>query len=125
MQINDIEKIEKDTGLTLPECYVKAVTNYPVELLSTDAPDFGFLDDPEQIIEENLSVRESGYFGEKWPDRYIIIGHNGCGDYYVVNESSMDLSIGFADHESMECNLYAKNLSEFIEKYLSESQRQI
>ncbi|PSV32886.1 SMI1/KNR4 family protein [Photobacterium sp. GB-72] len=84
MTPDDVKRIEKETGLTFPKCYVDIVTNYPSELLDSDAPDFGLLDDPEEIISENLEVREHGYFGEKWPERYLIIGKNGCGDYYVI-----------------------------------------
>jgi len=122
MTLEDIKRIEKETGLRFPNPYIDVVTNYPVELLDTDAPDFGLLDDPDEIIEENNDVRENGYFGEKWPERYLIIGKNGCGDYYVTTPDSEDFSIGFSDHEEMACNLYANNLKEFIAKYLSDQE---
>ena len=120
MNKSDIDKIESETGLKLPTSYIEVVTNYPAELLNTDAKDFGLLDDPEVIIEENQSVRTNGYFGEKWPERYIIIGINGCGDYYVTTSECKDFEIGFADHEAMACNLYASSLNEFIEKYTND-----
>ena len=77
MTPKDIDKIEKETNLKFPQCYINVITNYPIELLNTDAPDFGLLDDPGEIIMENNDVRTNGYFGEKWPDRYLIIGKNG------------------------------------------------
>ena len=40
MTPKDIERIEKETGLTFPTCYVDVVTKYPAELLNSDAPDF-------------------------------------------------------------------------------------
>ena len=120
MNLDDINKIERETGLKFPKSYIDVVTNYPDDLLETDAPDFGLLDNPEDIIDENNSVRENDYFGEKWPERYLIIGKNGCGDYYVTTPESEGFSIGFSDHEKMECNLYAKSLNEFIEKFLNE-----
>jgi hypothetical protein len=120
MTLDDIKRIESATGLKLPQCYVEVVTNYPSELLDSDAQDYGLLDDPEVIIEENISVRKNGYFGEKWPERYLIIGQNGCGDYYVTTLNANEFSVGFSDHESMSCNLYANNLAEFIEKYLND-----
>jgi hypothetical protein len=122
MTPSDIERIEKETEFKFPQCYIDVVTNYPAELLKSDAPDFGLLDDPDEIIMENNDVRSSGYFGQKWPDRYLIIGKNGCGDYYVVSHDSKEFSVGFADHEAMDCMLYANNLNEFIEKYLSEQE---
>lgn len=122
MTPNDINKIEKQTGLTFPKCYVDVVTNYPSELLDSDAPDFGLLDDPDEIILENRAVREQGYFGEKWPERYLIIGKNGCGDYYVITPDAKTFSVGFSDHEEMACNLYANSLKQFTEKYLCEQE---
>ena len=120
MTTDEIRRIERETGLNLPSCYVEIVTNYPPDLAGSDAPDYGLLDDPDAIIEENSKVREEGYFGEKWPERYLIIGRNGCGDYYVTLLDADTFTVGFSDHEAMACNPYANNLSEFIEKYLRE-----
>jgi hypothetical protein len=120
MTPNDIEKLEKETELKFPQCYIDIVTSYPAALLKSDAAAFGLLDDPDEIIMENNDVRKNGYFGEKWPERYLIIGKNGCGDYYVTTPEAKEFSVGFSDHEAMECKLYANNLDEFIEKYLSE-----
>ena len=121
MTPGDIQQIEKQTGLELPQCYIDVVTNYPAALLDSDAQDFGLLNDPQQIIEANNLVRESGYFGEVWPDHYFIIGHNGCGDYYVTLLGAEEFSVGFSDHEQMRCDPYANTLNEFIEKYLDGS----
>lgn len=122
MTPNDINRIEKETGLKLPECYIEVVTNYPIALLESDAPDFGLLNDPEVIIAENNLVRSDGYFGEQWPDHFLVIGQNGCGDYYVTTLEGIEFSVGFADHETMTCNLYAENITEFIGKYLAEQE---
>lgn len=120
MTNDDIARIQEATGITLPQHYVDVVTNYPAELINTEAPDFGLFDDPKQIIEENHSVRKNGYFGEKWPDHYFIIGHNGCGDYYVIITDSTRFTVGFADHEIMACNDFADGLQDFIQKLLQE-----
>ena len=120
MEHQDIRMIEEATGIKLPKAYADIITNYPKELLGTDAQDFGLIDDAERIINENLSVRKDGFFGESWPERYFIVGENGCGDYYVINYESDDFTIGFANHETMECRPYADSLSDFIGKYLNE-----
>jgi len=117
---SDIDEIVNKTGLSFPKWYVDIITNYSEALIETDAPDFGFLDDPNQIIEENIDVRENGYFGEAWPERYLIVGLNGCGDYWVIITNSDTFSIGFSNHETMECRPYANSLDEFIQKYKSE-----
>lgn len=121
MNLGDIKYIEDKLGKKLPQAYVDVVIDYPKGLLATDSKDFGLLDDPEIIARENLNVRRVGFYGEKWPDRYLIIGLNGCGDYFVTSLESDKFSVGFADHETMECNPYAYSLSEFIEKYVAET----
>lgn len=120
MKSEELNLIESKIGVMLPNCYKQALLNYPETLAGTEAEDFHFLTNADEIISENLEVRESGYFGEKWPDRYFIIGHNGCGDYYVINHTNTEFSVGFADHDKMECNLFANNLGEFVEKLLRE-----
>jgi hypothetical protein len=120
MTNEEVALIEQKTGIKLPASYKNIVLNYPEQLLGTEAEDYGLLNDPEVIIEENNDVRGNGFFGEAWPERYFIIGQNGCGDYYVISHQSEEFSVGFACHEEMACNQYAANLAEFISKYLNE-----
>ena len=120
MQVADIELIQDRTGIQLPRFYVELVTEYPAELSQTEAVDFGLLDDPEVVIRENLEVREQGYFGEPWPHQYFIIGQNGGGDYYVIIHTAKEFSVGFADHELMECRPFAATRSKFVELLLAD-----
>jgi len=120
MTFEDIATIEFALGFTLPKPYVDVVTNYPHALADTEAPDFGLFDDPTLVIDANRIVRDDGYFGEQWPDQYVIIGENGCGDYYVVTKTANQFSVGFADHEAMECNPFASDLEDFVAKLIAE-----
>lgn len=120
MTSEDIATIELALGFPLPKAYVDVVTNYPRALAETEAPDFGLFDDASLVIDANRLVRNDGYFGEQWPDQYVIIGENGCGDYYVVMKNANQFSVGFADHEAMECNPFASDLEEFVGKLLVE-----
>ncbi|EGR2301167.1 hypothetical protein D0814_13180 [Vibrio parahaemolyticus] len=120
MKSEELSLIESKIEVVLPNSYKQALLNYPETLFGTEAEDFHFLTNANEIISENLEVRENGYFGEKWPDRHFIIGHNGCGDYYVINHTNTEFSVGLADQDKMECNLFANNLNEFVEKLLKE-----
>ncbi|WP_137718783.1 SMI1/KNR4 family protein [Methylobacillus flagellatus] len=120
MDINGIKNIESALGVKLPAYYVELVTNYPPELLETEAPDFGLLDSPNVIIDENKSVRTGAFYGGQWPAHLFIIGTNGCGDYYVTKLNDEKFSTGFFDHETPAFFPYSKSRSEFIEKLLSE-----
>jgi len=86
-------------GIGLPPHYVELVTNYPSELLATDAPDFALLDDPAAVIDENLAIRGKPFYGGVWPVNLIDIGTNGCGDLYVTRLDEKGFSVGFFDHE--------------------------
>ncbi|MCU4677193.1 SMI1/KNR4 family protein [Catenovulum sp. 2E275] len=98
----EIESIEEKTGIKLPNSYKQVMLNYPRELLGTEAEGFGLLNDARVIIEENNDVRANGYFGEAWPERYFIIGQNGCGDYYVINHESLEFLVGLSQACSSE-----------------------
>ncbi len=122
MTNEEFELIELNTGTKLPESYKQIVTNYPKELLGTEAEDYGLLNDPSVIIEENNDLRKNGFYGEPWPEQYFVIGQNGCGDYYVISLNNKEFSVGFACHEKMACNPYAANIVNFIDTYLSETE---
>ena len=124
MKISDIHLIQHQTGITLPDFYVELVTAYPLELSHSEAVDFGLMSDASAVIRENLCVRAEGYFGEPWPNQYFIIGHNGCGDYFVIKHATRDFSVGFADHELMECRPYASSRVEFIQLLLADIRSQ-
>jgi hypothetical protein len=120
MTAADIAEIEGALGFRLPNCYRAVVLNYPKALADTEAPDFGLFDTPAAVIDANLEVRKNGYFGQPWPDEYVIIGENGCGDYYVIIKNAAEFTVGFADHEAMECNQFASSLDDFVAKLLLE-----
>jgi hypothetical protein len=104
----------------LPSHYVELVSNYPEELLGTNARDFALLDDPVSVIEENISVRGNPFYGGVWPSRYFIIGTNGCGDLYVMNLEDDIFSTGFFDHERPAFLPHARSRAELISKLLQE-----
>ncbi|POB90035.1 hypothetical protein [Vibrio vulnificus] len=68
MKSEELSRIESKTGVVLPNSYKQALLNYPETLIGTEAEDFYFLTNANEIISENLEVRENGYFGGKWPD---------------------------------------------------------
>jgi len=112
--------IEQTLGIELPSEYKQIITNYPSLLISTDAQDFGLLNNPHEIIAQNRFVLENGACGGKWPSQYFIIGINGAGDYYVIKHAENKFSVGFANHETASIELYARNLDEFIAKLFAE-----
>ncbi|TAH11351.1 MAG: hypothetical protein EAZ11_09405 [Curvibacter sp.] len=121
MNLAGIKQIETALSIGLPPHYVELVTNYPSELLATDAPDFALLDDPATVIDENLAVRGKPFYGGVWPDNLIVIGTNGCGDLYVTRLDEKGFSVGFFDHEKPAFFPHSNSKAQLIEKLLAES----
>ena len=120
MKIEDVQQIEKALGLTLPSHYVELVTNYPNELLGTEAEDFALLNSPQTVIEANSAVRGKPFYRGVWPAGLLVIGENGCGDLYVTKLSATEFSTGFFEHEKPAFLPHSASRSEFIEKLLQE-----
>jgi len=116
-----LQKIETSLGLALPRHYVELITDYPIELLTTDAPDFALLDDADSLIAENRSVRDQPFYGATWPTNFLVIGTNGCGDLYVTKLNGNEFSVGFFDHEKRAFFPHSNSRSELISKLLKES----
>lgn len=121
MNLDAIKEIERALGIELPRYYVELLTNYPPELLATDAPDFALLDNAASVIDENQAVRGKSFYGGVWPENFIVIGTNGCGDLYVTRLDKEAFSVGFFDHEKPAFFPHSTSRDELVEKLLAES----
>ena len=120
MDVIDLKAIETALQIKLPQHYAELVTNYPNELLGTDAEDFALINDSRQLIDENRSVRSGHFYGSRWPNNLLLIGTNGCGDFYVTALNAREFSTGFFDHEQRAFVPHSHSRLEFIEKVLVE-----
>jgi hypothetical protein len=56
------------------------------------------------LIELNLDVRLPGTpwvgeAGDPWPDNYLVIGDDQCGNYWCLEMQTTDSGVWFYDHE--------------------------
>lgn len=116
----EIEKIESTLQVALPSWYVDLVTNYPAEFAGTGAADYELLDDADEVISENRSVREVPIQGLRWPAQYFVVGRDGCGDLYVIKPSGTAATFGRLYHERLTFDPFANSIGDFIEKVLRE-----
>ena len=58
MKSEEVNLIESKIGVMLPNCYKQALLNYPETLAGTEAEDFHFLTNADEIISENLEVEK-------------------------------------------------------------------
>ena len=120
MNGDEIKQIELALGVSLPRHYVELITDYPLELLSTDAPDFALMHEPSALIAENKAVIGQPFYGGTWPENFLVIGTNGCGDLYVTKLNGSEFSIGFFDHEVPAFFHHSSSREELVSKLLQE-----
>jgi hypothetical protein len=97
MKEDDLERIEDAIGHPLPRAFRYVMLNFPQELIDaarmTDPDGNEFLDcmmispDAEAIV-AGIAEREPG-----WPEHYIVVGENGCGEVYSVDGSQEECPV--------------------------------
>ncbi|MCP3958390.1 MAG: SMI1/KNR4 family protein [bacterium] len=81
MTPDELDRIESELGITLPELYRQAVDPYPIPALEGNT-DWMFWDDAEALISLNRRMREGERFRDPWPARFYALGKDagGCSD---------------------------------------------
>ena len=120
-----IRHIEQQLGLTMPEDYYQVLLAYPFER-DSDSYDWNLFGEAETILKENQVYRDIGFFGQKWPNNYLVIGGDGLGNIYYLDLSRKDSPVFFADHEStsysqvIESEEVAPSVAQWVEQIKQE-----
>jgi hypothetical protein len=93
MDESDLNRIEDALGRSLPNTFRNVMLNFPQKLIDaatmTDPDGNEFIDsmmitpNAEYILERNAECRRD----PDWPNHYVPIGDNGCGEDYSVDVS--------------------------------------
>lgn len=97
MTPSDLNRIERNLGITLPASYRALLAAYPPEANSHTRTHWLF-EDAQRVIEANLAQRTGGCFRISWPEDYFVIGTNGSDGVYFMAPGQSEC-IYFADHE--------------------------
>jgi cell wall assembly regulator SMI1 len=95
---DQLDRVERELGIRLPNDYRALVLTYPTGLGSS-GPDYELLDDPEQLITTNRYLRENGFFDMPWPAHFFSFGGDGSGNEYYLDLRQEPSPVYFADHE--------------------------
>jgi hypothetical protein len=79
---SDVDRIERELDVKLPDVYRDALSNYPVPAFAGNS-DVMFWDDADALIEYNRSLRAGEEsFVDPWPPRFFALGRDdgGCSD---------------------------------------------
>ncbi len=81
MTPDELDRIEFELSITLPELYRRAVDPYPIPALARNT-DWMFWDDAEALIALNRRMREGKRFRDPWPARFYALGEDagGCSE---------------------------------------------
>ena len=116
----DLCKIEVSIGARLPESYRQFMQKYTEDLLQI-AGDFEFITEADCIVKLNEDLRKMPFYqGKSWPDRLFAIGENGCEDYYFLDLKDSTGAVLFVNHETMNHEIVAPNVEEWVQKLLKE-----
>ncbi|MEM7469299.1 MAG: SMI1/KNR4 family protein [Pseudomonadota bacterium] len=111
MTPEDFDYIEQTLSLQLPESFKKFIAPLPNDFTDTFlayGEGYGIPTNPELFVIEQLSNFRNSFDPEKFYDgqrelvshRFILIGADGCGNYYCVRGDSPDTEqVWFWDHE--------------------------
>jgi hypothetical protein len=109
----EIRGIEAALGFSLPPHHRDFFLNYPKQLAAAErrhgtwrerTSERELYSAPALIVEANRLVREAGIpwlgdQGDPWPEDLLVVGDDGCGNYWGVKVSGTDRSVYFYDHE--------------------------
>ncbi len=102
MTLDELRRVEKTLGLTLPFTYKAFMLEFPTALLETGygsgnggyiPAEWEFLGSAEQLIENNCFVRNENEEiewmsdGSPWPADKFVIGLDIGGDYFAIDLS--------------------------------------
>lgn len=99
MKTHEVESIEKELGISLPQSYRSFITSYPDDIASI-LGDFELISDTARLLEMNKDLHSRPFYRfPPWPKHLFAIGENGCGDYYFLDLRDSAGTIRFVDHE--------------------------
>lgn len=122
MNKNDLDKIEKELEIKLPESYRLVMENDLPTALKGNS-NFDLWDNPDVLIKRNIELRKGDSGFKQWPNKLFFIGDplTACGN--AIDLSSQDSPVWWVDH----CDLDGKGSGEispsfknWVETYLTD-----
>jgi hypothetical protein len=122
VNLNDLNYIEEQLGVKLPEPYKKVVLDYPFEDEYYDFVKSNLFNDPNEIIKLNQKYRTSGSNNKRWPHNLFIIGAIDERNIYFIDLNSKKEEIFFLsdEHKFNEKNINKLLLNDDFEEFVDD-----
>ena len=100
MTDDQLDAIEAQLGVTLPDAYRRVSRAAPFRPLGRDAV-YWFYDDPDAVVGMTRSPHaDAGYAGPGLPPRYVAIGDSAAGDAYLLDTLADGSPVACLSHET-------------------------
>ena len=115
MTPEELQSVEQELNLLLPDYYKEFMLDYPLDLL-TEYEEYDFFSTPDKLIDENKKSYLD-FWGKPLNKKYFIIGFNGLGNYYMIDLEKDRGVIGFY-HNNQTFYEIAISLEEYQNKLM-------
>lgn len=93
----DLQFIERELGINLPEAYKHAVTPFAIPALVGNT-EYQLWDDARRLVELNLELRAGSRFRPAWPPHLFAVGDPHGDELIALDIRSPDGPVWWLDH---------------------------
>jgi hypothetical protein len=97
MNSEDIERIERELSVRLPDIYRQTVSPFPIPALAGNA-DTELWDDPTRLIALNRELRAGDKWRKPWPEHLFAVGEMDGESYVAIDLRQSEAPTWWADH---------------------------
>ena len=123
MTETQLQTIERELGVKLPEDYRELSLEFPFEPVGNDWV-YWFYDEPERVINATRYPHEDSHYDHSnWKSSYLVIGQSAAGDLYFIDTILDNSPIYCLGHEDYTITEDWPNISSFVLYWRNEVQR--
>lgn len=123
----ELDRIEGELGIGLPETYRRAVDPYPIPALCGNT-EWMFWDDADALIALNNELREGGRTRSPWPPRFYALGQDGGGCSDAIDLDDPEHGVFWFDRQHIDVSdgdRSDEKLSAWIARQIVDSTRDL
>ena len=113
MTEQNLQQIEMEFHLTLPDDYRKLILSSPFRPIGKDRI-YWLYDDPIEVIRSTREPLNGYYEGSAWLQTHIAIGETAMGDQYVIDVCRTPSPVFCLSHETHEFEEEFSDLDAFV-----------
>lgn len=119
MTESQLQTIERELGVRLPEDYRETSLDFPFQPRGNDWV-YWMYDEPDRIIGETLAPLADGEYDQtNWKPSYLVIGQSAAGDLYLLDTAQGDDSPVYClSHEDHSIEEEWAHFLEFVGSWL-------